>query len=665
MTAPPIERNPEAKQPVLGLPDPGETVPRLAWPTVLLFVGTLGLFAFEAWAVLAAQWSPWLTVPIGAAVTFLMFSVLHEATHHAISTDTRLNNAFGHLSQPFVAAYTTFPLMQFIHIEHHRNTNEPKASDPDAWTSEGPWWQLPFRWATIDVWYMAFYLRRLRERPWVEVVVTLGTFMSVAVVFGAIAATGHLYELVVLYLVPQRIGLTILAWWFDYLPHHGLTATQRENKYRATRVRVGGEAWLTPLFVYQNYHLVHHLHPSVPFYRYVRAWRRNETAYLDRDAAISTWFGRSLTTEEYRTWRRLTDQLSGPAPSGRRAAFHPLRVTSVERLTEDSVVLSLAVPEDLVEDYRYTAGQHVTLRAVIDGQDVRRSYSLCAPATAGELRVAVKRVEGGAFSSYLNGEVRFGDILDVMTPSGRFGIPLHEGAKHAYVGVAAGSGITPLISIIATALEVERASTFDLVYGNRAAASTMFRRELDALVTDFAGRLRVHHVRSREDAALTGRIDRAMVTRLVGDRVPSVDAWLLCGPQAMVEDVTDGLLQAGVAEDRVHSELFRAAAEPVEPSDGDLVSRVSRVSVALDGDETTFELAPAGETVLDAALAAGVDAPYACAGGACGTCRAKIMLGTAAMDQNHALDAAEVDQGYVLTCQAHPTSEELRVDYDA
>jgi ferredoxin-NADP reductase/fatty acid desaturase len=665
MTAPTIEPNPKVRQPVQGLPDPGETVPRLAWPTVLLFLGTGGLFAFEVWAVLAAQWSPWLTVPIGAAVTFLMFSVLHEATHHAISTDTRLNNAFGHLSQPFVAAYTTFPLIQFIHIEHHRNTNEPKASDPDAWTSEGPWWQLPFRWATIDVWYVAFYLRRLRERPRVEVVITLATFMSVAGVFGAIAATGHLYELVVLYLVPQRVGLTILAWWFDYLPHHGLAATQRENKYRATRVRVGGEAWLTPLFVYQNYHLVHHLHPSVPFYRYVRAWRRNETAYLDRDAAISTWFGRSLTAEEYRTWRRLTDQLYGPAPSGRRAAFHPLRLTSVERLTEDCVVLSFAVPQDLAEAYRYAAGQHVTLRAVIDGQDVRRSYSLCAPATSGELRVAVKRVEGGAFSSYINSEVRLGDILDVMTPTGRFGIPLHEGAKRAYVGVAAGSGITPVISIIATALEVEPGSTFDLVYGNRAAASTMFRRELDALVIEFGGRLRVHHVLSREDAALAGRIDRAMVTRLVGDRLPSVDAWLLCGPQAMVEDVTDGLLEAGVAEDRVHSELFHAAAEPVELVDSDLVGRVSRVRVALGGAETTFELAVAGETVLDAALAAGVDAPYACAGGACGTCRAKVVLGTATMDQNHVLDAAEVDEGYVLTCQAHPTSEELLVDYDA
>jgi ferredoxin-NADP reductase len=228
--------------------------------------------------------------------------------------------------------------------------------------------------------------------------------------------------------------------------------------------------------------------------------------------------------------------------------------------------------------------------------------------------------------------------------------------------VAAGSGITPVISIIATALEVEPGSTFDLVYGNRAVASTMFRRELDALVIEFGGRLRVHHVLSREDAALAGRIDRAMVTRLVGDRLPSVDAWLLCGPQAMVEDVTDGLLEAGVAEDRVHSELFHAAAEPVELSDTDLVSRVR---VALGGAETTFELAVAGETVLDAALAAGVDAPYACAGGACGTCRAKVVLGTATMDQNHVLDAAEVDEGYVLTCQAHPTSEELLVDYDA
>jgi ferredoxin-NADP reductase/fatty acid desaturase len=651
----------EARQPVQGLPDPGERVPGLAWPTVALFVGTLGLFALETWAVLVAQGSPWLTIPMGAAVTFLMFTVLHEATHHAISTNTRLNNVFGHMAQPFVAAYTTFPLMQFIHIEHHRNTNEPKASDPDAWTSEGPWWQLPFRWATIDGWYMAFYVRRIGQRPRAEVVVTLGIFATAVGVFGAVIAAGHVYELVVLYLVPQRIGLLVLAWWFDYLPHHGLTVTQREDKYRATRVRVGGEAWLTPLFVYQNYHLVHHLHPSVPFYRYVRAWRRNEQAYLDRNAAISTWFGRSLTPSEYRTWRRLTDQLPAPTASGRRPAFHPLRVTSVETLTEDSVVVSFDVPADLAEQYRYAPGQHLTLRAMINGQDVRRSYSLCAPASAGQLRVAVKRVEGGIFSNYANQHLRAGDILDVMTPTGRFGIPLEQAAKRAYVGVAAGSGITPILSIIATALAVEQQSTFDLVYGNRSTATTMFRGELDSLVSEFDGRLRVHHVLSREPAELAGRIDRSLVTNLVADRCATVDAWLLCGPQAMVEGVTTGLLEAGVAEERVHSELFHTVA-PVTEVSSDLVSQVS---VTVDGSETTFEVRAAGETVLDAALSAGVDAPYACAGGACGTCRAKVVLGTAAMDQNHALDAAEVADGYVLTCQAHPTSEELHLQYDA
>ncbi|MCW2822042.1 MAG: phenylacetic acid degradation protein [Marmoricola sp.] len=662
MTAPTVQRPPaEARQPVQGLPDPGEQVPGLAWPTAALFVGTLALFALETWAVLVVQSPPWLTVPMGAAVTFLMFSVLHEATHHAISTHTRVNNAFGHVSQPFVAVYTTFPLMQFIHIEHHRNTNEPKASDPDAWTSEGPWWQLPFRWATIDVWYMAFYLRRVGQRPRAEVVTTLGTFAAVAAAFGAVIASGHLYELVVLYVVPQRIGLTVLAWWFDYLPHHGLTATQRQDKYRATRVRVGGEAWLTPLFVYQNYHLVHHLHPSVPFYRYVRAWRRNEQAYLDRNAAISTWFGRSLTPSEYRTWRRLTDQLPVPTASGRRPAFHPLRVASVESLTEDSVVVSFAVPADLADQYRYVAGQHLTLRAVIDGQDVRRSYSLCAPASTGQLRVAVKRVQGGLFSGYVNDQVRVGDILDVMTPTGRFGTVLEDGTKRSYVGVAAGSGITPVLSILATALEVDQRSTFDLVYGNRSAATTMFRDELEDLVSRFGERLRVHHVLSREPGGLTGRIDQSMVSTLLADRHTSVDAWFLCGPQAMVEDVTAGLVEAGVGRERVHSELFHSVAAPVSEVSSDLVSQVS---VTVDGEEASFELRASGETVLDAALSAGVDAPYSCAGGACGTCRAKVVLGTATMDQNHALDAAEVAEGYVLTCQAHPTSEALRLQYD-
>lgn len=652
---------PEVRQPVLGLPDPGERVPRLAWPTALLYVGTLGLFAAEVYGVLAADWSRWLTVPMGAAVTFLMFSVLHEATHHAISTNTRANNAFGHLAMPFVGPYTTFPMMKFIHIEHHRNTNEPMSVDPDGWTSSGPWWQLPFRWATIDVWYLFFYLRRILERPRLEATATVLMFAAVVGATGYAATHGYATE-VVTFVAGQRLGMTVLAWWFDYLPHHGLTVTQREDKYQATRVRVGGETWLTPLFVYQNYHLVHHLHPSVPFYRYLRAWRRNEQAYLDRNAAISTWFGRSLTPSEYRTWRRLTDSL-GATPdraSAQRPVFHPLRVASVERHTAESTLVTFEVPADLAHEYRYVQGQHITLRAVVDGADVRRSYSIVAPVSEGKLRVAVKQIDGGVFSTYVNSELAAGDILDVMSPTGRFHTALDAGAARSYAAVAAGSGITPVFSIIATTLETEPDSTFTLVYGNRTVGSTMLRAELDALEAEHGDRLRVHHVLSRDALAdLTGRITPALVEQLVRDE-PAVDAWFLCGPQDLVDDLKS-TLALSTDPARVHTEVFHT--EPIESL---VVSDVeSEVTVALDGVETTFKLRASGDTILDAAMQQGIDAPYSCAGGACGTCRAKVLLGKAVMDQDHVLDEEERAAGYVLTCQAHPLTEELRIDYDA
>src|SRR5689334_12634516 len=521
-----------SRQPVLGLPDPGERVPTLALPTVALYVFTLVLFAFEAYGVLAGSWSHWLTVPMGAAVTFLMFSVLHESTHHAISTNTRVNDAFGHVSMPFVAAYTIFPMLKFIHIEHHRNTNEPMMVDPDQWTSSGPAWQLPFRWATLDLWYLVYYLRRIRERPLAESVPTVLTFSVVVGAAALLTANGHGADVVWLYLVPQRIGVVLLAWWFDYLPHHGLTMTQREDKYQATRVRVGGESWMTPLFVYQNYHLVHHLHPSVPFYRYVRAWRRNEQAYLDRNAAISTWFGRSLTPNEYRTWRRLTDDLAPAAghASAQRPVFHPLRVSSIEPLTEDSKMITFEVPADLAHEYRYIHGQHITLRAIVHGTDLRRSYSIVSPVSANTLRIAVKQIPGGVFSSYVNDELQVGDILDVMSPTGRFQTALEADASRSYVAVAAGSGITPLMSIIATTLEAEPDSSFTLIYGNRTTETTMFAAELDAVADD---RLTIHHVLSRAPGAtLSGRITPELVRELAPD---GVSAWFLCGPQELVD----------------------------------------------------------------------------------------------------------------------------------
>ena len=648
----PAPQVPPARQRVLGLPDPGEKVPPLAWPTVALYVGTLALIVAEVYGVLTAGWSPWVTVPMGAAVTFLMFSVLHEATHHAVSTNTKVNNAFGHLSMPFVAPYALFPLLKFVHIEHHRNTNEPMLVDPDQWTSTGPWWQLPFRWATLDLWYLVYYMHRIRERPKGESIPTVVTFFAVVAALSWFATHGHGAE-VLTFMAGHRIGVMILAWWFDYLPHHGLTFTQREDKYQATRVRVGGETWLTPLFVYQNYHLVHHLHPSVPFYRYIRAWRRNEQAYLDRNAAISTWFGRSLTPSEYRTWRRLTDDLRSTPDraSAQRPIFHPLRVQSVERLTADSTAVTFDVPDDLAHEYRYVQGQHVTLRAMIDGADVRRSYSIVEPVSANTIRVAVKRLDGGAFSTYVNEELAADDILDVMTPTGRFHTALDADQARHYVAVAAGSGITPLLSIIATTLEVEPASTFTLLYGNRTPESTMFGDHLDAMAGE---RFAVHHVLSRTaDAELAGRITPELVRRLAPD---AVDTWFLCGPQEMVDE-----LSAALAGEQVLTEVFHT--EPTHATVG--IDVESAVTVALDGVESSFTLRSSGDTILDAAMQQGLEPPYSCAGGACGTCRAKVLLGKAVMDQNHVLDDDEVATGYVLTCQAHPVSEELRVDFDA
>jgi ferredoxin-NADP reductase/fatty acid desaturase len=643
---------PVERQSVRGLPDPGERVPPLAWPTAGLYIVTLTLFAAEAYGILAGGWTPWVTVPMGAAVTFLMFSVLHEATHHAISTGTTKNNAFGHLSVPFVAPNATFQMIKFIHIEHHRNTNEPMATDPDSWTSAGPWWQLPFRWATLDLWYIVFYLRRITDRPRAEVVSTIVVFVVSISALVTLGLNGWGVE-VLTFVAGQRLGIVVLAWWFDYLPHHGLTVTQREDKYRATRVRVGGESWLTPLFVYQNYHLVHHLHPSVPFYRYIRAWRRNEQAYLDRNAAISTWFGRSLTPNEYRTWRRITDDeaLIADRPSAQRPVFHPLRVKSVEPLTAESVTVTFEVPEDLAHEYRYVQGQHVTVRAVVDGADVRRSYSIIEPVSARTLRVAVKRIVGGVFSSYVNSELQAGDILDVMSPTGRFQAALDPSNERHYVAVVAGSGITPLLSIIATTLEVEPGSRFTLVYGNRTRESAMFADRLEQMVS---GRFTVHHVLSRSPGAnLSGRIDPALVRRLVTD---PVDTWFLCGPQALVEDLSRDLDDQQVLSEVFHTELT--------PSDGG-VDIESQVTVAIDGVESTFALQASGASILDAAMQEGLEPPYSCAGGACGTCRAKILLGKAVMDQNHVLDDIEVADGYVLTCQAHPVTEEVRLDYDA
>ncbi|HZZ45699.1 MAG TPA: fatty acid desaturase [Pseudonocardia sp.] len=657
--------------PTGAVPDPGEPVPGLAKPTVGLFLGSLAVFVLTVWAAVALGLSAWVYIPVNTAVCFCMFTVLHDAVHYSISRRRWVNALLSRLTVPFVAPYSAAPLFGFVHIEHHRNTNEDADTDPDAWATDGPWWQLPLRWVTIDGWYAWFYITNIGRRSPREITEVAAVVALFAGGITVAALTGTLLTVVLVYLIPARIALGLLAWWFDWLPHHGLEVTQRENRYRATRIRVGLEWLLTPGLLYQNYHLVHHLHPSIPFYRYIAAWKRNEEAYLERDAAIMTAYGRELTTEEYRVWRELDSALARSRPvvvptgsAATHAEFHRLTVAALDRLTDDSVAVTFAVPEELAERFRFEPGQHVTVRTDLGGQGVRRNYSICAPATGGDLRIAVKKIPGGAFSGYVADELKLGDELELMTPTGRFGPRLDPAGARHYVALAAGSGITPILSIIATALEVESDSRCTLVYGNRTRSSTMFRDELDSLESRFADRLEILHVLSRErgGSAYHGRIDGELLDGLLKRRLRpgGVDDWFLCGPTDMVTEARSRLTESGVVPEQVHVELFHVPAEaPATQATG----VASTVTVRLGGRDDVVRTA-AGQPVLDGALTVRPDAPYSCMGGACGTCRAKLVSGTVEMEHNFALDERDVAAGYVLTCQAIPTSEEVTVDYD-
>jgi len=676
-----------------GLPNPGETLPEVAWPTIGLFFGAFAVLLVSVVGYFAGTLPAAVVVALNAVVSFVMFTVLHDASHHTIGRSDALNDIFGRLSMLFVVTYGSFSFFRYLHIEHHRNTNEGDGHDPDLWCSEGPAWQHPLRWASIDLHYAVFWLSRIRQRPLDEVLETVGLAAVTFAILGWAISAGYAMEAAVLYLIPQRIALTVLAWWFDYLPHHGLEDTARENRFQATRNRVGMEWLLTPLMLSQNYHLVHHLHPSIPFYAYIRAWRRNETAYMARGAAVSTVWGREMDTEEYLQWRDLpplqdADE-QAQADASTRAQFHELTVDKVERLTPNSVAVTFALPSALRETFRYTQGQHITLRCPQCGEgEVRRNYSICAPVSAETLRIGVRHIPGGAFSTYAMEQLQAGDTLEVMPPSGRFYTPLD--ARHAkyYVAIAVGSGITPILSILQTTLEVEQESKFVLLFGNRDVDSIMFRDEIQALKDRYPERFQVLHFLSQPNPEdpdmngslqreefhgrfdrelLAGRIDRDKVERLMDSFMSTqeVDEWFLCGPQGLVEDVEALLHERDVDDHYIHHELFIAAPKrkpgatvPAEDA------AMSAVTITAGGETAELEVAQAGETVLDAGMRERDDLPYSCLGGACGTCRAKLCEGTVEMEQNFALDADELDAGYVLTCQSRPTSDKVVLDYD-
>ncbi|PWJ06650.1 phenylacetate-CoA oxygenase/reductase subunit PaaK [Streptomyces sp. NWU49] len=350
------------------------------------------------------------------------------------------------------------------------------------------------------------------------------------------------------------------------------------------------------------------------------------------------------------------------------ARFHRLRVAAVDRLTDDSVALTLAVPPDLREEYRYVPGQHLALRRTVDGVDLRRTYSICSPAPDGEgpdtLRVGVRLVEGGAFSTYALKEIGIGDELEVMTPAGRFTLPPAPGRYAAIVG---GSGITPVLSIVSTLLAREPRARFCLIRSDRTSASTMFLEEVADLKDRHPERLQLVTVLSREEqrAGLpSGRLDRERLTGLLPALLPvdQVDGWFLCGPYGLVEGAERALRGLGVARSRIHQEIFHVdtgtAPAAVAPAPAH-----STVTARLDGRGGTWPV-QAGESLLETVLRNRPDAPYACKGGVCGTCRAFLVSGEVRMDRNFALEAEETEAGYVLACQSHPVTEEVELDFD-
>ncbi len=351
--------------------------------------------------------------------------------------------------------------------------------------------------------------------------------------------------------------------------------------------------------------------------------------------------------------------------------FNQLTISDLRRETEDTVSIAFSIPDSLKSDYQFLSGQYLTLRATIDGKDTRRSYSLCSSPFENEWRVAIKQVQDGIFSTFANHTLKKGDDLQVMTPMGNFKLETKAAAKKSYVLFAAGSGITPILSIIKTVLREEPNSDVTLFYGNKGFSSIIFREELEALKSKYLSKFRIIHVLSRESLGnkiQKGRIDGEKCAQLYDAflKNQSVDAVYLCGPESMILDVQKTLKSKGVSEENIHFELFttEGGARKSEKSAITEPSFDSRVSIVLDGDVYDFNMSSQGKSVLDAGYEAGADLPFACKGGVCCTCKAKILEGTAKMDINYALDKDEVERGYILTCQAHPTSDRLVVSFD-
>ncbi len=356
--------------------------------------------------------------------------------------------------------------------------------------------------------------------------------------------------------------------------------------------------------------------------------------------------------------------------------FYELKVKDVRPETSDCVSVALEVPDELWEHFRFAPGQYLTFRKHMEGAEVRRSYSICVSPKAKELRVAIKKVEAGKFSTYANEAMKAGETIDVMTPLGKFSPRPSEKASRNYLFIAAGSGITPIMSIMRTVLEEEPNSKVTLIYGNKNRTSIIFREEIEGLKNKYMQRVSVFHVLSREqmDVELfNGRITADKCVEFCKHNLINIeqtDEAFICGPEEMILSVRDKLAMLGMPQHNIHIELFSS---PDQPKSGHEKwvkehkaesGKTSKVSIRLDGNTFEMDLAYDGDSILDAALKHGADLPYACKGGVCCTCRARVMEGAVDMEVNYALEKDELEKGFVLTCQSHPTTERVVIDFD-
>lgn len=353
--------------------------------------------------------------------------------------------------------------------------------------------------------------------------------------------------------------------------------------------------------------------------------------------------------------------------------FYPLTVAKVKHETRDAIAVTFDLPPRLQDTFKYRQGQHLTLRAMIDGEDVRRSYSICSAVQDNQLRVAIKRVSGGLFSTWATECLKPGVTIDVMPPEGRFNLPLDPESRRHYLAFAAGSGITPILSIVKTTLLAEPHSRFTVLYGNRASSSVIFRDELAELKDVYMERLNLVYVMSREPQDIElfhGRIThdkcRLLFERWL--RVEDVDYAFICGPEDMMHGVSAALQEAGMPQERIRIELFAAsAARQVRESRAVYAveqRHQTEVTVIMDGNHASFTMEKDKESVLDAGLRAGIDLRYSCKGGVCSTCRCKVLEGQVEMDVNYALEDYEVARGFVLSCQSFPVTDKVVIDFD-